>query len=74
MALTPQEQAEAIRASMTQITRFGSDIIDINPFNKETALIAVDLLITISPTLPADSNYTTPLEYWQVVRQEIEKL
>jgi hypothetical protein len=72
--MTPQEQAEAVRASMTQITRYGSDIIDINPFNKETALIAVDLVISTDPTLPTDSGYPTPVEYWQEVRLEIEKL
>jgi hypothetical protein len=72
--MTPQEQAEAVRASMTQITRYGSDIIDINPFSKETALIAVDLLISTNPALPTDSDYPTSVEYWQAVRQEIEKL
>jgi hypothetical protein len=46
-----------------------------NKYAKQCALIAVDEILNSNPNYPEfKENEGTPIRYWEVVKQEIEKL
>jgi hypothetical protein len=73
--MTPKEKAEELVNKFTQTN--GNSF-----FAKECALIAVDEIINSNPNNPlfsdkkTENGYTdmTPIDYWQQVKKEVEKL
>ena len=66
--MTPQEKAQELYMVMVQIKRYGSDIIDINPFVKECMVVVIDQIkanVADDPTTQA---------YWDDVKVEIDNI
>ena len=66
--MTPQEKAQELYMAMVQIKRYGSDIIDINPFVKECMVVAIDQIkanVANDPIAQA---------YWDDVKVEIDNI
>jgi hypothetical protein len=82
--MTPKEKAEELVNKMygeTPVRTIIAEIEEDKQYAKQCALIAVDEIISSSPSLPilGDSGiYGEDIElstkYWEEVKQEIEKL
>jgi len=79
--MTPKEKAqELVKKYEIQFLSFGDYLPTIKA--KQCALIAVDEIIKASPTNPLKGGYIElysdmvdeAIDYWQEVKQEIEKL
>ena len=68
--MTPKEKAIDLVEDMHDAPEMGY-----NEHAKQCALIAVDEIINSNPNYPEfKENEGTPIRYWEVVKQEIEKL
>ena len=70
--MTPKEKADELiwKYSFSKLAYYGSEE-DI----KQCALIAVDMVIRCCKDYDeVHENYTTQVDHWQEVKQEIEKL
>ncbi len=78
--MTPKEKAKVLYNKMAvewveATTRYPdlspNFLIPKNPYVKECALIAVDEILNVTIGL---TDFTDDFDYWQEVKQEIEKL
>jgi hypothetical protein len=83
--MTPKEKAKELVGKMSMGEEFNGSLelmelysVPKNKYNKECALVAVDEMIKeykrIAVPYVADKSYVIDIEYWQEVKQEIEKL
>ena len=77
--MTPKEKAEFLvhkhrMILMNEDTDCGEEIL-VSIISKKCALIAVDEIIKANPhSNPFNTNVYSTMDYWQDVKQEIEKL
>ncbi len=79
--MTPKEKAAELVKKMYAIHSNSASDITLH-FAKQCAMIAVNEIINSNPNNPlfsdkkTENGYTdmTPIDYWQEVKQEIEKL
>jgi hypothetical protein len=73
--MTPQEKAVELYNKYEQLGKNFTRGVSMAEFAKECALIAVDEVIKAIPDASDyDSPYNHELVYWQLVKEEIEKL
>jgi len=73
--MTPKEKAEELYNKYEQLGKDFTRGVSMAEFAKQCALIAVDEVIkTIPDASDYDSPYNHELVYWQLVKEEIEKL
>lgn len=70
--MTPKEKAIELVSSYARIDGY-VDSIDLSKceFEKQCVLIAVDEILNV---IPNNNGWQTKRDYWQQVKQEIEKL
>jgi hypothetical protein len=73
--MTPKDKAEELVKKMYSVHSNSASDITLH-FAKECALIAVDEMINTDMLIDEDTYVMTPsyLQYWEQVKQEIEKL
>jgi hypothetical protein len=82
--MTPKEKAEELVSDFYRINcklikvKNGYDMGDrynlVMPISKQCALIAVDEILKFTYSLKFGNALSDELEYWEEVKQEIEKL
>ena len=76
--MTPKEEAKELFKRYIQFTQEWDELDGyiVNKYNaKQCALIAVDEIINANPhSNPFNTNVYSTMDYWQEVKQEIEKL
>jgi hypothetical protein len=73
--MTPKEKAVELYNKYEQLGKDFTRGVSMAEFAKQCALIAVDEVIKAIPDASDyDSPYNHELVYWQLVKQEIEKL
>lgn len=78
--MTPKEKANEIAGLMFHEISDGTlDISQVEYISKQCALIAVDEILKSNPIIPLkfmteSESLDAACEYWQEVKQEIEKL
>jgi hypothetical protein len=73
--MTPKEKAVELYNKYEQLGKDFTRGVSMAEFAKECALIAVDEVIKAIPDASDyDSPYNHELVYWQLVKEEIEKL
>jgi hypothetical protein len=70
--MTPKEKAEELVDKFVQYTPADSEFE--YPYAKKCALIAVDEIISLNIFDYYESDWSNTIEYWQEVKQELEKL
>ena len=65
--MTPKEKAKHLYDKFCNMESWCDDA-------KECALVAVDEIIKSNPLNPIYTSTMTQIEYWEQVKQEIEKL
>ena len=73
--MTPKEKAEELVKKMYSVHSNSASDITLH-FAKECALVAVDEIINTDMLIDEDTYVMTPsyLQFWQEVKNEIEKL
>jgi hypothetical protein len=69
--MTPQEKAQQLINAFVPHVRWKMGQEDVIQRAKECALIAVDEILNVTVGL---TDFTDDFDYWQEVKQEIEKL
>ena len=72
--MTPKEKAQELIDKMKRPLN-DDYVVDYNPYYKECALIAVDEILDLKHIVTLRRNiHEMELEFWDEVKQEIEKL
>ena len=66
--MTPKEKAEEL------VAKFEWYCEEVMEYQKDCALIAVDEILKSNPYEVSKTDMDSNIEYWQEVKQEIEKL
>ena len=73
--MTPKDKALELYNKYEQLGRDFTRGVSMKEFAKQCALIAVDEILNSNPNYPEfKENEGTAIRYWEVVKQEIEKL
>jgi hypothetical protein len=72
--MTPKEKAKEIYCKYANALNIRDLQATANPFVKQCAIIAVDLVIDTNPYSTSLFNFFPKLDYWHRVREEIDKI
>ena len=72
--MTPKEKAEELCRKMVYQIEWNAQPSTVKGVAKQCALIAVDEVMHILNVLPYGMEYLSHINYWEEVKEEIEKL
>lgn len=72
--MMPKEKADELIKKFFEPVRWKLGQEDVTQRAKECALIAVDEILDIDCCDMSEENFDNHIEYWQEVKQEIEKI